>query len=194
MDRFSGLAACTVVSKNHIPFARVVCESFLRHHPGARFYVLLADRNDGELPRTGEGYDLIELSELGIPDFPRFTFQYNILELNCAGKPYLMRRVLDQPGVSSLLYIDSDILVYRELTEALEALERHSLVLTPHLIADVDDDGRKAGERDILEAGMFNAGFMGLRKDASTARFLEWRSKRVYDKCIADNSRCLSRD
>ena len=109
MDRFSGLAACTVVSKNHLAYARVASASFLRHHPGARFFVLLADRNDGEFAAASEPFDLVTLEQLPVPDLPRFCFQYDILELNCAGKPLLLRHVLGQPGVTRALYLDSEI-------------------------------------------------------------------------------------
>src|SRR6185295_15204854 len=112
-------------------------------------------------------------------------------ELNCAAKPYALRHVLQQPGVSTVLYLDSDTLVYRRLDEVLDLLQRHSIVLTPHLLADVEDDGRRPGERHILESGVYNAGFLGLRNDATAGRFLEWWSRRVYDKCIRDTSQGL---
>lgn len=191
MERLSGLAACTVVSKNHLAYARVLHESFTRHHPGARFFVLLADRIEGDFSPRSEPFELIELERLEIPDLPRFCFQYDVLELNCAAKPYLMRHVLGRPDVSKLLYLDSDTFVYRELTEALDLLERHSIVLTPHLVAPAEEDGRKPGERHIMESGAYNAGFLGLRHDVNATRFLEWWSDRIYDKCIRDTRQGL---
>lgn len=191
MDRLSALAACTVVSKNHLAYARVVCESFTKQHPGARFYVLLADRIEGEFSPRKEGFELIELEHLPVPDLPRFCFQYDILELNCAAKPYLMRHLLQQPGISKLLYLDSDTFVYRELTEVLELLEQHSIVLTPHLVREAEEDGRKPGERHIMESGVYNAGFLGLRNGPDTERFLAWWSGRIYDKCIRDTRQGL---
>jgi glycosyltransferase involved in cell wall biosynthesis len=188
MDPSTGLAACTVVSKNHLAYARVVCESFRRHHPGARFFAALVDRNQGEVSADREDFTLVELEALPVPELPRVCFQYNILELNCAAKPFALRHVLQQPGISRVLYLDSDTFVYRELTEALELLERHSIVLTPHLVAPAPDDGRKPGERHILESGTYNAGFLALRNDATVGRFLQWWSERVFDKCIADPS------
>jgi glycosyltransferase involved in cell wall biosynthesis len=186
MDPFAGLAACTVVSRNHLAYARVVCESFRRHHPGARFFVLLADRNQGEIDAGREDFTLVELERLPVPELPRFCFQYDILELNCAAKPYALRHVMRQPGVERVLYLDSDTFVYRELTEALELLERQSIVLTPHLVAPAVDDGRKPGERHILQSGAYNAGFLALRNDATVDRLLEWWSERTFDKCIND--------
>ena len=43
----SELNACTIVSKNYLPFARVLARSYVEHHPGVRFFVLLVDRVDG---------------------------------------------------------------------------------------------------------------------------------------------------
>lgn len=186
MDRASGLAGCTVVSKNHLAYARVVCESFRRHHPSAPFFVLLADGNKGQFCARHEPFELIELDDLRIPDLPRLCFQYDILELNCAAKPYLLQYVLQRPGNSKLVYLDADTFVFRQLTEAWELLDRHSIVLTPHLISEAEEDGRKPGERHIMESGVYNAGFLGVRKDATTERFMNWWSRRVYDKCIAD--------
>lgn len=191
MDRSSGLAACTVVSKNHLSYARVACESFKRHHPGARFVVGLADRVEGEFSPDREPFELIELERLPVPDLSRFCFQYDVLELNCAAKPYLLRHVVQQRETSAVLYLDADTFVYRELTEALTLLERHSILLTPHLMAEAREDGRKPGERHIMESGVYNAGFLGLRNDAHTGRFLDWWSQRVYDKCIRDTRQGL---
>ena len=50
----------------------------------------------------------------------------------------------------------------------------------------MDDDGKKPGERHVLESGIYNAGFMGLRNDATVERFIAWWSRRCYDKCIDD--------
>src|SRR5262245_47138143 len=194
MQPFAGLAACTVVSKNHLAYARVICQSFRRHHPGAPFVVLLADRIDGDFAPDREAFEVVELERLDVPDRRRFCFQYDVLELNCAAKPYLMRHVLARPGISKLVYLDSDMDLYGPLTRALELLETHSILLTPHLVAPAEEDGRMPGERHILESGAYNAGFVGLRKDAGAERFLAWWSDRVYDKCLRDTRQGLFLD
>jgi glycosyltransferase involved in cell wall biosynthesis len=180
------VSACTVVSKNHLAYARVLAESFVRHHPAARVFVLLVDRADGYIASQPEPFKLVELAALGIPDLPRFCFQYNILELNCAAKPYLLRYLLRRSDTSKLFYFDSDILVLRELAELRKLLNQHSILLTPHLSEDVTEDGRKPGPRHILESGAYNAGFIAVRKDSSAERFVEWLCRQVYRYCIAD--------
>ncbi len=176
----------TIVSLNYVSYARVLADSFRRHHPGGRVFVLLADRLDGRRSPGPEPFELVELRDLDIPDLPRFCFQYTILELNTAVKATFLRHLLRKPGVSKLLYLDPDILVFRALTELCDLLDRYSILLTPHLLEALDADGRKPSERDILQAGAYNLGFLALRNDATVGRFLDWWARRLYDRCIVE--------
>jgi hypothetical protein len=180
------LAAGAVVTKSHLSIVRVRAESFRRHHPGARVFVLLVDRNDGHVVPEREPFELIELERLRIPGLLRLCFQYTAFELNCAAKPFLLAYLLHREHIPRVVYLDSDILVYRELHEAIQLLEEHSVLLTPHLVRDVRDDGKKPGYRDFRASGVYNAGFVGVRNDPVAKRFLDWWSSQVYDRCIAD--------
>jgi glycosyltransferase involved in cell wall biosynthesis len=181
-------AVCTVVSKNHLALARAFAGSFRRHHPGVPIFVLLADRVNDYFSLSREPFEVVPLEAVGIPNTRRFCFQYTIFELNCAAKPYLIRHLLKRPGISKLLYLDADVSVYRELDELYALLDRHSILLTPHFAGDVPDDGRNPSFRHILASGVYNAGFVGVRKDATGERFLDWWCRRVYTECIADPS------
>ncbi len=46
-----------------------------------------------------------------------FCFQYNVLELNTAAKPYFLSYLLDKTGCQKLVYLDPDILVLHQLDE-----------------------------------------------------------------------------
>jgi len=179
-------AVCTVVSKNHLALARAFAESFRRHHPGVPIFMLLADRVGDYFSPSREPFEVVPLEAVGIPNLPRFCFQYSVFELNCAAKPYLIRHVMKRPGISKVLYLDSDVGVYRGLDELYALLDRHSILLTPHFAGDVPDDGHKPGFPNIRESGVYNAGFVGVRRDASGERFLDWWCRRVYTECIAD--------
>jgi glycosyltransferase involved in cell wall biosynthesis len=187
----SGLAACTIVSKNYLPFARVLARSFAEHYPGARFWVLLADRVEGRFDPAAEPFTLLTAEELpNLPAFPAFAFQYGMLEINTAVKPFLLEHLIASEGVERLVYLDPDIRVTSPLTEVEAALGRRSIVLTPHLTAPYDDDGHP-GETTILQAGTYNLGFLGLAAGELTRRFLAWWKERTYDRCVIDFHRGL---
>lgn len=178
------LAILTIVAKNYLPFARVLCRSFLAHHPRARAFVLLSDRNAGAFDPAQEPFTLVEVEDLSIPSFRSMAFQYDVMELSTAVKPFALSHLFETAGVEKLLYLDPDILVMRPLTAISEALDEHDIVLTPHLTRPYDDDKRPT-ELDILRAGVFNLGFLGLRRSASSDALLHWWAERCENGCVS---------
>jgi len=180
----TALAACTIVSKNYIPFARVLADSFLEHHPEGRFFVLLVDRNDGYIRPEDECFTLLEVEALGnVPDVRSFLFKYTLLECNTAIKPFLLEHLLEREELANLVYFDPDILITHSLAELASLVERYSIILTPHLTDPVDDDAHP-DELAVLRAGAYNLGFIALRRTPTALRMLGWWQDRLYDRCL----------
>lgn len=176
-------AFCTVVSKNHLACARTLCRSVLRCHPGARFFVLLVDRVDGYFDPAGEPFELILADDLGnIPERNHLFFKYDVLELNCALKPYLLEHLFVRYSLKKLVYFDSDILVFSRLEQILDELDRATVILTPHLTSPLEDS-HHPGELDILLAGTFNLGFLAMSWTGDAPRLLKWWQARVHRRC-----------
>jgi len=178
------LNACTIVSKNYLPFARVLARSYTEHHPEARFFVLLVDRVDGCFEPATEPFELVDVASLGgIPDLAAFLFQYTVLEVNTAVKPFLLEHLLVEHRLERLLYLDPDILVLRRLEEVERALDQAAIVLTPHLTAPLEDD-RHPDELAILRSGAYNLGFIALADRPPVRDYLAWWQSRVRDRCV----------
>ncbi len=177
------LSACTIVSKNYLPLARVLARSFRQHHPGGRFFVLLVDRLDGAFDPAAEPFELVALEDVGIPDLAGFLFKYTILEVNTAVKPYLLAHLLERHRLDRLLYLDPDILLFARLEPVAAALEESAIVLTPHLTAPYADD-RHPDELAILRSGAYNLGFLALADRPPVRSFLAWWQERVFDRCV----------
>ncbi len=178
------LAICTIVSKNYLPFARTLAESYLEHNEG-EFFVLLADKIDGYFEPDSEKFRLIEIEELRdiVPEFDKFCFQYTILELNTAIKPYLLEYLFTKFDIKKLVYLDPDILITNSFSELSGLLDDHSIILTPHLTAPIKDD-YSPGEINILMSGAYNLGFLALTKNSTTMSLLLWWKDRLYSNCI----------
>jgi glycosyltransferase involved in cell wall biosynthesis len=187
-------AACTIISKNYLAHARVLAESFHALHPDIPFFVLLVDRNNGLISPTREVFEVIELEELDAPDLLRLCFQYSVIELNTAVKPYLLAHLMEHHAIDRLIYFDPDILVVDRLSGVWELLDEHSIVLTPHLTEPVEDDGKKPSEIDILLSGTYNLGFLGLARSEATRRLLTWWQERLYDRCVVAHDEGLFTD
>jgi glycosyltransferase involved in cell wall biosynthesis len=178
-----GLAFCTVISKNYISQARALAESLRLVHPESPLYVLLVDRIDGYFDPAAEPFRTVLIENLAIPDLPRFCFQYNVLELNTAAKPYLLAHLLRTYGPRKLVYFDPDILVLRRLDALASTLDRSNIVLTPHITQPYPLDGKRLNELTILLAGSYNLGFIGVANTPEVGRFLAWWQDRLYDGC-----------
>lgn len=178
--------ACTICCNNYLAYATVLARSFLRHHPGGRFVICLADRRDAGVayPRDPR-IAIVEAAELGIAGFDALSFKYDVLEFNTAVKPYLLEWLMRQHGAERLLYLDPDILVLAPLDELFAILERTPLVLTPHLTSPYRDDHHPR-EVDILRAGTYNLGFAGVAAHPQTWALLEWWQARLRDGCTRE--------
>jgi glycosyltransferase involved in cell wall biosynthesis len=176
-------AACTIIARNYLSHARILASSYLEHHPGARFYVLVVDDlPEGEAVGI-EGVHLLRATELGLPYFYEMCFKYGVTELSTAVKPTLLSLLIEQFGENRIMYIDPDILVMRAMDAVIEALGKASVVLTPHLSKPIPADGCFPSEQDILIAGAYNLGFIGLRKSSQTTDMLQWWEDRLRDLC-----------
>jgi hypothetical protein len=179
-------AACTIIAKNYVAFARTLAQSFLSFHPGSKFYALVVDDFEGHLDPTDECFEIVRLGELNIPNLPGFCFKYDVKELCTAAKAHLLDYLLREKSVGKLLYLDPDILVTGRLDALYEQLDVSDIVLTPHLDADYPDDGLLPDDGYILRAGQFNLGFIGVNASDNAKSFLEWWKPKLYRKCIVD--------
>ena len=175
---------CTIIAKNYLASARVLCKSFLDLHPEGKCYVLIIDEFDGCMDPRQEQFEILTLNQLKIPRLRSFCFQYNIIELATAAKPYLLEYLLDNIEADKLLYLDPDILVTNPLNELYDSLDTSDALLTPHLDQDFPDDGLVPVVESVLLCGIYNLGFIGVRDSPNTRAFLDWWQQKLYDKCI----------
>ena len=128
------------------------------------------------------------IDELEIDGFARMAVMYNVLELSTAVKPWLLRWML-RDGADGAVYLDPDMRVYAPLTEMFDAVREHGLVLNPHFTDPMPRDGRKPNEQDILIAGAYNLGFIGIGSGAFADALLDWWGVRLERDCIVDPER-----
>ena len=175
---------CTIIAKNYVAFARVLAKSFREHHPEARCFTLVIDDFEGWIDPAEEPFVTISAQELGIDGFDRMAARYDVLELSTAVKPWLLRHLLHERGVEKLAYLDPDIEVCASLSEVDSLLEVNDVALIPHLTEPIPRDGRKPSEADILIAGAYNLGFIGIARGSHADSLLDWWSERLETECV----------
>lgn len=175
---------CTIVAKNYLAHARVLAESFQRHHPDGRCFVLVIDETEGYVDPAQEPFTLVRPGEIGLDAWDEMRGAYDVMELSTAVKPWLLRHMLRaHDDGSGIAYMDPDIQVMSRMVELEELLREHAIVLTPHVLNGMPRDGRKPSETDILMAGVYNLGFIGLSGRDDAHRMLDWWSERLLRDC-----------
>jgi glycosyltransferase involved in cell wall biosynthesis len=162
-------------------------QSVAAAHPDWERYVLLVDRVNGYFQPEQETFRLISINDLSLPEIQKFLFRYTVLELNTAVKPWFLEWLFAHTQCAHVVYLDPDIYVYRPLVEVQRLLDQGAfMVLTPHLTRELDD-GWRPHERDILLAGAYNLGFLGLARHGELPRFLTWWQRRLEFDCRVDH-------
>lgn len=181
------LAVVTIAAKNYLSQIRTLARSTLKHNSDTVVYALIIDEIDGMFQPQEEPFITISISELSdyIPKLRGFLFQYDIMELATAVKPYFIKYIADTVGAEKIIYLDPDIYVMNSLSKINQLLDEHQIVLTPHLTKPIQDKFRPS-EHDILKAGAYNLGFIALRITTETRTFLNWWAEHLYKECIVD--------
>lgn len=175
---------CTIIAKNYLAHARVLASSFRETHPDGRCFALVIDETDGYIDPAQEPFELIRPDEIGLDAFDTMRGAYDVMELSTAVKPWLLRHMLlEHDDGSGVAYMDPDIQVLSRMTELEQDLHEHAIVLTPHVLDGMPRDGRKPSETDILMAGVYNLGFIGVSGRDDAHRMLDWWSERLLTDC-----------
>ena len=119
------VAGCTVATRNYLADARLAAQSFLDHHPGSRFVILVVDGD--HMPPAGWSHRDVEMvtpTEVGFDrdELLRMAAIYTPAELACALKPWALRRALTHAEVA--IYVDGDVEILAPMPELIDAGRR----------------------------------------------------------------------
>ncbi|WP_337104129.1 glycosyltransferase [Paenibacillus sp. YIM B09110] len=189
----------TSICANYLPKAMVLAKSVKETNPDIKFVVCLLERHTHPAAEAYEYFDEIVLAkDLGFEHFEKMIFKHSIVEASTAVKGQLFVYLWETYSEENkFVYLDPDIQVYDELVEMTEALDRHGIVLTPHLCHPEDImDAVMDNELSALQHGVFNLGFLAIGRTASGEgeRFIRWWASRLAMFCYDDIPRGIFTD
>jgi hypothetical protein len=175
---------CTAVSRNALPYARVLAASVAVQHPGAEFVALVVDDLDGALGER-EPFRVLSPLEIGVDEreLCREATMYTTQQLVSALKSRLLRFLLGQEDTPLLLF-DADVCVYSSLEPLLERARLHQVVISPHSLEPLPSTAGISGDKVFMRVGVFNGGFLGIGSGAE--RFLDWWTAHSVRDCVLD--------
>ena len=107
------------------------------------------------------------------------AFKFDMVELQTTLKPFAFQYTFGKLGAGSAIFLDNDIWVTGSLYQLQQELQTRSALVTPHILSPIPEDGNKPKDIDILNAGVFNFGFVAFRNSPAAASFLQFWSERL---------------
>lgn len=190
----ASIGVFTIASKNYLAYARTLMNSVAEIHPEYRRYLCLADEVNGFFDPSKENFEVIQSNSIGIDTFHDMSIRYDIMEFNTAVKPFMIEWLFENTDLEVVIYLDPDIQVYSRFTELESEINKGaSVVLTPHITRPLED-GLNPNDYHMLQSGVFNLGFIAVRRCDEAIRFIQWWGRRLATQCAADFSNNLFTD
>ncbi|WP_167577458.1 hypothetical protein [Ammoniphilus sp. YIM 78166] len=162
-----------------------MARSIKEHMPDAKMILCVVEKKlDPSLWEFSHFDHLVLAKDLGINDFETFIFKYNRFEAANSLKAKLLKYCLKKFRGKPILYLDTDIRLYGPLTEIQGLLKKYDILFTPHIVRPIGKASHiPKFELPILRTGIFNAGFMALKRSKESRRFLDWWDMRLDQYC-----------
>jgi hypothetical protein len=190
------LLAFTVVSYNHLYYAKTFADSLQQHHPEIKICICLS----GSIPEgylTEETLIKAEIITPGVLEDQRLQTRadiYSVVELCCAYKPFYAAHLLEKYNPQQIVYFDADIKLFSRMNGLAAMLQQSNFLLTPHILSPLPNDDLKPNEREILKSGLYNAGFWAANYSAETTALLHWWKERELKYGFYDFERGMGVD
>lgn len=195
------LLGCTVACRDQLPAARVVRDSFLNSHPGARFVILLPERTEDidEQQRA----EVLTPEDIGVDivEFARLAMACTAEQLRAVLRPRLLTHLLD--SATCVLSLEPCVQVFGGFDDAVVALTpQRPVALVPKVLRPLFVDGMRPSTADLAESGIFDPNVLAVSRGseqflavwaeqaradpAATAAFLEGASALVDHQVLRD--------
>ncbi|MFR9166884.1 MAG: hypothetical protein ACLVKO_11960 [Dysgonomonas sp.] len=164
--------AFTICSNNYLSQAKTLADSFFKYNDEYKFIIGLCDKKNELIDYSiFSPCEIVEVEELCIENFEWMVYNYNIIELNTATKPYYFQYFLKTyQDIDYIFYLDPDIQVFNSFSILEKELENKDILLTPHITTPLPNDKKVPNENLFLNYGIFNLGFLGLRKSTESEK------------------------
>lgn len=181
----------TSICANYTHKARLLAESVKRCMPDVKFLVCLTERTIPEGVENPFFDEVILAKDVWPNNFDRFIFKHAIVEASTAVKGRFLQFIYEHyTEEDNFIYLDPDCYVYSDFVELKQALNRKSIVVCPHLL----QPGNIDMELSSTAHGVYNLGFLAVRRSEEAKKFIDWWAERLHLFCYDDIARGIFTD
>lgn len=186
--------AFTICTKSYIGYVSALSESIRKYTGNIDFFIVVADEIDEnvDIPQNVLVAKSI-LRNISTEKWQEQSFKYNLTEFCTCIKPASFLYFFNK-GYEKACYFDPDLFFFDNPDIIYDYLNSYMVIVTPHCVNMEIIDREDSAEFDARISGIFNFGFLGLRKTPKTYEYLNWWHNRLDDKCFFDSMNFLCTD
>jgi hypothetical protein len=183
--------AFSLCSINYLAQAKTLYESLKKTNSDWRFIYGIVDKNIYNIDLSFLEGEVLFVEDLKIEGFDDMVSSYTIVELVTSVKPYYFNYLLDiNPTAEKIIYFDPDIMVFIPLIDLESKLDDYDIVLTPHFTRPIaKEDTCNPTEIHVFNTGVYNLGFLAVKRSDNTREMLKWWEDKLRHDCIVDLTR-----
>ncbi|WP_410221962.1 hypothetical protein [Pedobacter sp.] len=170
----------TVCTNNYLAQANVLAKSVKNMALDYMFYLFLADEFSPEIEYNKfENINFINWQDLPI-DCEDLKKKFDVVELSTGIKASCFKYLFSKYEAEIVHYFDPDIRLFSSLNHLDAYFDQASILLTPHIFNPIKWQDGSPNENLFLRHGLYNLGYLGLKKSEAAAATLDWWE----DRCL----------
>lgn len=164
-------AVCTISTKSHLFKSKAVLASVAAFVDVDLFCLVVDELHVAEIQsQVEERYEGLAVLDSPLAHNIKAKYRQKMDKLRWACKPLYINELIRR-GYEKVIYVDNDIFFYSSPQQIIDSLSENNILLTPHFYS-----ASPIHDQNWLEAnyrvGLYNAGFIGVNKNAVDA--MEW--------------------
>lgn len=176
----SSFLAFTVCANNYLSQAYTLGHSFKKLYPDIKFVIVLVDKKNENINYETQGFEIIEVEEIE-EEIEQLATKYNIIELICCMKARGFQFFFNKyDDINKIFYLDADLYLYNKFLDLEDELDKNDILITPHILKPITIDDKKPSENNFLKFGIYNLGFIGIKRSENSFQFLDWWKTNTY--------------
>lgn len=124
-----------------------------------------------DLPPLPDYVSITWIEEIADYNFYVNAFKYDVIELTTSYKPFIAIDLAKRYPESKILFFDPDIMIFQNLEEISDRLNKYDFILTPH-ISEIQYDPNE--NIHLQRFGFFNLGFFAFAPTENSLNILNW--------------------
>lgn len=183
------IAIFTSCSANYLAKATALSNSVRSHNFTIDFHLIYCDRNLEAINKAKKVAKFTKVHDfLSLNISESEIFKFDVMELCTKLKANVLKNLDSTGEYEYIIYLDPDAYCFEPIDEIVKEFADCNIGLTPHFSKPISTIGEsfRLTELSVLRHGIYNLGFLFLKKSDDASKLADWWLDRLNYNCYDD--------